>query len=40
VENDLHMLRAEMPHRYVLREDDIRRHTEIHARIDSLNKRD
>ena len=40
VENDLHMLRAEMPHRYVLREDDIRRHTHIHARIDSLAKRD
>lgn len=40
VENDLHMLRAEMPHRYVLRDDDIRRHTDIHARIDALNKRD
>ena len=40
VENDLHMLRAEMPHRYVLRDDDIRRHTEIHARIDALKKRD
>ena len=40
VENDLHMLRAEMPHRYVLRDDDIRRHTAIHARIDALNKRD
>ena len=40
VENDLHMLRAEMPHRYVLRDDDIRRHADIHARIDALNKRD
>ena len=40
VESDLHMLRAEMPHRYVPRDDDIRRHTEIHARIDALNKRD
>lgn len=40
VESDLHMLRAEMPHRYVLRDDDIRRHADIHARIDALNKRD
>ncbi len=40
VESDLHMLRAEMPHRYVLRYFDNPRPTEIHARIDALNKRD
>lgn len=40
VEHELHTLIAELPHRYVLREDDVRRHTHIHARIDSLAKRD
>lgn len=40
VEHELNRLIAELPHRYVLREDDVRRHTHIHARIDSLAKRD